>query len=446
MNKKSKNSIKRQTTDVKMQNKFTVKKCVQFIKKNKLIIAVALIFIAELFLRFYQMDSKNPFGYDQVDNAWAAKDIIVSHKFPLVGMVAKGNSGLYIGPAYYYFVSVFYYFTNLDPVASQFIAAFTSILSFWTIYYVVKKLFSSGVAIIALILNTFSYLAIVSDRVQWPVNFIPLISLIVFYLLYKIITGDAKKIILLAIMVGIAFNIHFTAIFFPIIIFLTLPLIPWSRQTLKYILISIPCFFIWILPNIAYFILNNSFNSNSSYVSSSYHGFHLRRMAQLWGDAIIQFNTYSVVDIISRIKIIFIPLFFFVYLYKSMNAERLKFVYLVTLWFLVPWLVFTTYRGEISDYYFQSTRYIALFILAYLIYRFWSLNSLVTKAAVALLLISFCVVNVTKFISYHEQPLSARKADIIERIRIKERVEWRPGVPESYLYYYYMRKNGKNVY
>ena len=54
------------------------------------------------------MDQKNPFGYDQVDNAWAAKNIIINHWYPLVGMVAKANSGIYIGPVYYYLIAVFY--------------------------------------------------------------------------------------------------------------------------------------------------------------------------------------------------------------------------------------------------------------------------------------------------------------------------------------------------
>lgn len=41
------------------------------------------------------MEVLNPFGWDQVDNAWAAQNMIVNHKFPLLGMVAKQNSGIY---------------------------------------------------------------------------------------------------------------------------------------------------------------------------------------------------------------------------------------------------------------------------------------------------------------------------------------------------------------
>ena len=194
-----------------------LKRYLKAILKSKANIIVLIIFGFEIFLRFYQMDIKNPFGWDQVDNAWAAKNILVNHWFPLVGMVAKGNSGIYIGPLYYYLISIFYWITNFNPIASGIIAGLTSIFSFWVIYYVLRKLISKGAAIIGVIINTFALPLIISDRVQWPVNFIAPISLLVFYLLYRVIQGDIKKIMPLAILVGISFSVHFTSLFFPII-------------------------------------------------------------------------------------------------------------------------------------------------------------------------------------------------------------------------------------
>ena len=84
-----------------------IKKYLKLLKNNKIILVISAIFLLNLFTRTYQLDIKNPFGYDQVDNAWAAMNIIVNHKFPLVGMVAKANSGVYVGPLYYYIVSFF---------------------------------------------------------------------------------------------------------------------------------------------------------------------------------------------------------------------------------------------------------------------------------------------------------------------------------------------------
>ena len=183
-------------------------------------------------------------------------------------MVAKGNSGIYIGPFYYYLISIIYFLTNLNPIASGIIAGLTSIFTFWVLYYITKKIFNTKVAIFAVFINTVLYLGISFDKVQWPVAFVPSFSLIIFYLLYKVLMGDVKKIIPLAIVAGLAFSVHFTAIFFPLIIILSLPLFPRTKQSLKYILISLPLFLVWLIPNFIYQIQQSSANS----VAASYLG------------------------------------------------------------------------------------------------------------------------------------------------------------------------------
>lgn len=65
--------------------------------RNKKTLLFIGIFLLHLFFRFYNFEVRNIFRWDQVDNAWAAKNIIVDHKFPLLGMVARQNTGFYIG-------------------------------------------------------------------------------------------------------------------------------------------------------------------------------------------------------------------------------------------------------------------------------------------------------------------------------------------------------------
>ncbi|MBU2632130.1 glycosyltransferase family 39 protein, partial [Patescibacteria group bacterium] len=309
------------------------------------------------------MDTRNPFGYDQVDNAWAAKNIVVDHQLTFIGMPAKANSGIYIGPAYYYFIAFFYWLTNLNPIASGIAAGVTSIFTFWVIFFVSRKMFSKEVALIAVIINTFTMQSIAFDRVQVPINFIPAISLLIFYFLYKIIQGNAKYIPILALLVGFFFNIHFTAIFFPIIIALSLPFFPKKKETIKYFLIAIPAFLIWVLPStISEFQKKTDYSSFGSYLELNYHGFHLRRVFQLAEDGLIQFNMYLFNEKLNWLKFVSIPIFFLVYLYKSVSRKKLLFCYLVILWFIVPWFGFATYSGEITDYYFSINRFIALMI------------------------------------------------------------------------------------
>lgn len=427
--------------------KLKFKGILKWLYKNKLTVTVLVIFCFELFLRFYQIYEKNPFGYDQVDNAWAAKNIIVNHSFPLVGMVAKANSGVYIGPAYYYLISPFYFLTGLNPIASGVIAGFTSIFSFWVIYYVTRKLFGLEVALIALVINTFSFDVIYYfDRIQWPVNFIPGLSLLIFYFLYKSITGDVKKIIPLGLAMGFMFHVHFTAIFFPIIILLTIPFFKRTKDVFKYYLISGLIFLLCLVPQIINIFLTRSSSGNASYFAQNYHGFHIRRAIQIIGDAFIQFDHFLHFDILKKIKLV-IPLFFFITYFKKKGLKNKgKFMYLIALWFLVPWVIFTTYSGEISDYYFSVNRYLALIVLSYLIFMAWSYKSKIVKIFVGGSIATYSIYNFVIFFPYHHVSLKDRTPEILRAVEQGRRIEFTQGAPESYLFYYYMMKKGVEVY
>ena len=430
-----------------MIKKIKLKTYRKFIFKNKIFLLVFIIFLAHLFLRFYQIDIRNPFGYDQVDNAWAAMNIIVNHKFTLVGMVAKGNSGIFIGPFYYYMISVLYWIFNLNPIASGVFAGLTSIFTFWVIFYVSKKLFFTEVALIAVFINTFLISSVNFDRVQWPVNFMPSISLLIFYLLYKITQGDVGKIIFLALLVGFSFSIHFTSIFFSIIIIFTLPFFPRDKKTLKFILLSVPIFLIWLVPNIIYQLQQKSSGSNfTTYFHNYFHGFHLRRVIQLAGDGLIQFNPYLFMDKLTQLKFIAFPLFFIIFLHKSISREKLIFCYLVLLWFIVPWFVFATYSGEISDYYFSVNRFIALFIISYFFARVWMIKNIIPKLVITIVLFYIAVTSVIAYLPYKDTGLADRERTVLDAIGRGRSIGFQQGVPESYLYYYFMRQKGIKVY
>ena len=178
---------KRQVKWLKLNNEKQIDLIMQQIKKQKFNwILLGLIFIIFLFVRFHQLEIRTVFGCDQANNAWVAKSIIVDHQFPLLGMVAKASTGFYIGPAYYYLISIFYWIFNLDPIASGVFAGATAIFTFFTIFYISKKIFSFQIALMTIFIYTFSNYLIRADRIQWPVNLIVPVSLIIFYALFKI--------------------------------------------------------------------------------------------------------------------------------------------------------------------------------------------------------------------------------------------------------------------
>ena len=410
-------------------------------KKFKVELALLIvIFIAHLFLRLYQFEQLNPFGWDQVDFAWISKNIIVDHHFPLLGAQAKLNSGIYIGPFYSYLTAIFYFFSNLDPVASGILAGVVSVFSFWTLFYITRKLFSLNVALIAVFLNAFSAFSVFFDRTQWSVVFVPSISLIIFFSLYKVLMGFPKYLLLLAISLGLMLHVHFTAIYFIFIVILSLPFFPRTKESLKYILIGLPLFFVWLIPIFIFLFSSSSNNVNVlHYGGTYYHGLHLRRMMQLGNDAFIQFEKFLSFKFLYPLKFILIPLFIFVYRYKSIVRQKLTLIYLILLWFLVPWVVLSAYKGEISDYYFAINSFIALFIIAYILRKMLEFRKVLMAIPVYLFLIFFAIVNIENFFALHPINLHNQRQEVLKAIREGKKIEFTQGDPKSYLYYLYTR-------
>lgn len=414
------------------------------IKKNKLLIILLTIFLIHLFLRFYDIETKNKFSWDQTDYAWAAKNIIVNNQLPLVGTQQKANSGIHIGPLYYYFIFPFYLAFNLDPIASGIISGVVSIITFFTLFYITKKVFSSSVSLVTIFIYTVSFYAIMFDKLQWPINFMTPISLIIFYALYNVLTGKEKYLILLALSIGFSFHIHFTSIFFPIIVFLSLPFFPRNKNTVKYILISIPLFLAFLLPNFISELIKTSDSSKSTlnYINTYYHGIHFTRILQLTKDAFIKFDSILRFEFLNILKFILTPIFIILYFFIKPNKERFILSYLVGLWFLVPWVVFSTYKGELSDYYFSSTLPLVYIILAYLTVFLFNQKFIVAKLVVIFFWIYFSYVNLSYFFEFKDpESISVRRKVVLERAEKGDYIGYTYGVPESYFYYLYLRNN-----
>lgn len=404
-----------------------------------------LIFVAHVFLRFYDFEVINSFTWDQVDTAWVSKNMIVDHKFPLVGAPAKLNSGIYSGPLYYYYISSFYFFTNLDPIASGIAAGVASIITFGVIFYVIYKLFSIKVALIAVFIHAFSMYVVMLDRVQWQVNFLAPISFLIFYCLYNVVTGNAKFIIYLAIFLGLSFHIHFTAVFFPIIILFSLPFFPRSIKTLKYGTIGIFIVLLFLLGNIIFDLQKQASSTKSifSYIQTYFHGFHVVRFLQVSNDAFIEFAVLTEklpgFSHAFFIRFVLPLLFVFLYLYKKLTRNRILLCFLMLLWFLIPWIVFATYSGEITNYYFSITRPMVLIILSYVTYRMLFARFLPLRFVIVAFWLYFVVINIYGFTQVYRHGIKYEREKVMEAISAGRKIEFTMGDPQSYLYYVYTR-------
>lgn len=419
-----------------------MKKLKSLIRKNKWeIVAFLLIFILFVFLRFYQIEERNQFHIDQVNDAWVVKNFIVDGKIPTLGTQSRLNSGIFMGPLYYYYLSVFYYLTDLDPIGAGISSGVAGIITLLSIFYVAKKLFSTNFALITMAIYAVSYATIISDRIPWTVNFLVPVSILMFYALYKVVTGNGKYLLLLGIMLGLSFHVHFTSVFYLLIILLSLPFFPRTRNSLKYLAYGIIAFFIIMSPSIIYMALNKGGTDLISYLSNMYHGIHLRRIIQLTSDAFIQFEQILFFPQLKILGFFLIPIFGLFYLKEKLSRQRILFVYLVALWFLVPWFIMSLYRGEITDYYFRIGRPIVILVLSYFLYRL-VINPLpIVKILITIIIVGYAYVNIYKFWTFEQRALSYYRGETIKRIIAGEKIEFFEGSPESYLYYLYIERN-----
>lgn len=414
---------------------------VKFCFKHKIKIIFCLLLSAHIFLRFYQLTERANLGWDQIDSAWAAKDIIVDKHLLLQGGPVKGNTGIYMGPLYYYLISPFYYFTNLDPIASPIFAGVTSIFGFLIIFFVTKKLFDANIALMALFINTFSLTIINFERVQNGIGLVVPVSYIVFYFLYKVITSGEKYIPWLAVATGFSFHVDFTSVFYPIIILLSLPFFPRTKKTVRYILLSLPLFLIFILP-IVIVELQKGQSAPNSFVNlfnTTFHGFHLRRVLQLTHDAFIQFIVIFQYKVLDYFDFLIPPLFAIIYYFKNPKRERFLFSYLLILWIIVPWFVLATYRGELTDSYFSLPRNIFISILAYFTFILYKKKLVLIKFGLVSFWVFYAFSNLQGFFQPNNGNFLAVESTVGEEIKNKRVIQFKDKDPYFYVYYVYTR-------
>ncbi|MDE2025666.1 MAG: glycosyltransferase family 39 protein [Patescibacteria group bacterium] len=418
---------------------------IDFLKKYWVFLCLGVLFILFLFTRTYLLVDRSGFGWDQTTIAWAVKHLLVDHQIQLIGMPAKLNTGFYIGPLYYYYAAIFFWATNLDPIASPFITVSTAIINFFVLFFVIKKLFNASVALVAAGILTFSAFLVASDHSQWPVTFIPAISILIFYALYRAITKDAKYLLLLGFFIGLSFHIHFTAVFFPMYTLLALPLLKRSKQTLIYIPGAAGIMLMFLIPNIIFAMETNNASGSHliNYLHATLRMFHGRHFLQLMHDAFIQFDLIFSISFIAP----FVPLIpaACIYLWSKRKStyDNRVLSYLVGIWILIPWITFTVYTGELTDYYFSVTRPIAIFCVAFLAVWLWQRKLFIWKLALLGFGIYVIYANILHFLSPQNENFTDVAKHATDAMQAGQTIPYSEGVPEAYFYYAYTREKTK---
>jgi len=331
-------------------------------KKRQFIIQVLLIglvFALFAFFRFYNLDKRVGFDWDQEQFSTQIREIIVNHKLTLLGPRVVSDTGFFLGPYFTYFLIPFYLLTNLHPSALIYFLIFFNILFFTASFFIIKKLFRFQSAIFFLLLWSVNPLLIKYDAVPWWPLTIPLGVILTWFTLYKIYKSNTiKDWFILGAILGLFMNMHFQFIF--IILFsgfflLNLVFIEKKNKfDLKKILSFLLTFLVFFTPLLLFDLRHNFLNIGL------FTKFFLSKETVLNHDPNVWFIVFtnflqSFIFIKSELiaKIFyFVLLIIIIYLFKK-RKKFYKLFYLTTLflWLIFP-LFFILYGKRPSEYYF----------------------------------------------------------------------------------------------
>jgi len=154
------------------------KKVKSFLKKNIVIICILLL---SFFLRVYQLESQMMFIGDFAWFYLSARDLLLTHSIPLVG-ITSSQTWLHQGPLWTYMLAIVLKLFSFSPLSGGYLAAGIGVLSVAVVYQTGLELFSKKVGLICAFLFATSPLIIVFSRMPYHTSPIPLfITLLLLY-------------------------------------------------------------------------------------------------------------------------------------------------------------------------------------------------------------------------------------------------------------------------
>lgn len=152
-----------------------------------------LLFAGAFVLRIFGGADFFFWNIDEDRFALTAKRILVDFRPVLIGYSLPGGE-IYLGPIFPYILSIWYLIANMNPFNLPLFSAFFGAISSILVYKVGSIIFESKkVGFFASVIYGFSFLANVYSRVLTELTIVPILSLLVYLILYQNIKFLAPK-------------------------------------------------------------------------------------------------------------------------------------------------------------------------------------------------------------------------------------------------------------
>ncbi len=175
-------------------------------KKWYLVLSI-LIVIVGFSLRLWRFAERSPFDWDQ-NRDYQVISTIASGKITLIGPVAKGEGGFFLGPLYYYLATPAFMFLHGNPRALPLTSITLDMLAVIAMLALLPKTLGKKQTLLLAALWSTSWFTIEMSRISWNVALIPLWSVSMLWLLSGKEKLSPMKVIFLGFMAGLTWHVH----------------------------------------------------------------------------------------------------------------------------------------------------------------------------------------------------------------------------------------------
>lgn len=149
---------------------------------NKFLLIVLIV--TAVILRFYKGPELFFWHVDEDIIGLTVKRILVDHRLQLLGFPIPG--GVYLGPLFYYLISIPYALSLMNPTMLPLFSALLGTISIFLVYKVGKTIFENErVGLLAAMIYGFSYLINIYSRVLTGLSFAGILALLTYLFLYQ---------------------------------------------------------------------------------------------------------------------------------------------------------------------------------------------------------------------------------------------------------------------
>jgi len=348
---------------------------------NLILLAILIIF---LFFRFYQINQRVQFDWDQERDAQVAKEILSGH-LTLLGPRVLGPDKFFLAPYFYYLLAPFYLLANLHPRAIIYFLLFYNLVFFVLTYLVLKKSFSRQTALIFLLLWSVNKAAIVADVIAWNPIVVPILVIILLGILKK------PNWFYLGILLSVGINFHFQAGFLAVLAVIFLFLSLNKKVNFRSVLTSFSGFSLPFFPLILFDLRHNFLNTKLfiRFLKDRGEGGNFLAWTPVFKNFLSGFLAIDVSEIVALLLLFFFSVIAFL-IAKRQKSPFLKYFFTSLAIFLaIFFLGFAIYGQRPSEYYFNFLIPLLIlimaeflkkwrfgFVLALVLALFWSYQSI----------------------------------------------------------------------